>query len=169
MIELLEEGIIPMNLSWRAGIGKNIPNPQSHVSNPYQISQPEEFYDGGIKLTRVNEPIKYPYGDIDITGTLIPEIDTQVTDVIEKYNGQELNGKTMLLIKEELKKTCLNIKSKYRMYLNQNFYDTLYNQCNIAYNDFSKLQEGINSLTEFIDINGKIYGNPLLIYGYFQL
>lgn len=169
MNNFLDEGIIPQNFNWRAGIGKDISNPQTNMNNPYQSYQPEELYDGGIKLTKVNEPIKYPYGNVDLTEQLIPEIDTQVTDVIEKYNGQELNGKTMLLIKEELKKTCLNIKSKYRMYLNQNFYNTLYNQCNIAYNDFSKLQEGINSFTEFININGKIYGNPLLIYGYFQL
>lgn len=168
MEEILQEGIIPQGFNWRAGIGKDISQSQNQVNNTLLNTQ-QDLYDGGIKLTRVNEPLKYPYGDIDITGTLIPEIDTQVSDVVEKYNGQHLDGKIMLNIKEELKKTCLNIKSKYRMYLNQNFYDTLYNQCNIAYNDFCKLKEGINSLTEFVEINGKIYGNPLLIYGYFQL
>lgn len=167
MNNFLDEGIIPMNLSWRAGIGKDIPNPQSHISNPYQS---EELYDGGIKLTRVNEPIKWPYADVDLSESLIPEIDTQVSDILEKYNNSLLDGRTLLNIKEELKKTCLNIKSKYRVYMTEKFYNKLYDQCNRAYTQsFITLKEGINALTEFVEIDGKIYGNPLLIYGFFQL
>lgn len=168
MSEFIDEGIIPMNMSWRAGIGKDIQNPQQHASNFTQ--QQNDLYDGGIKLTRVNEPIRYPYGNVDLTEQLIPEIDTQVTDVLKKYNNKELDGRTLLNIKEELKRTCLNIKSKYRMYLNEGFYNRLYNQCKMAYEqNFITLKEDINALTEFVNINGELYGNPLLIYGFFQL
>lgn len=170
MNNFLDEGIIPQNFNWRAGIGKDISNPQTNINNPYQSYQPEELYDGGIKLTRVNEPIRYPYGNVDLSEQLLPEIDTQVSDVLERYNHKELNGRILLEIKEELKRTCLNIKSKYRAFLNEGFYNKLYEQCKTAYEqNFVNLKEDINALTEFIDINGKIYGNPLLIYGYFQL
>lgn len=168
MVEFIDEGIIPMNMSWRAGIGKDIQNLQQHTSNFTQ--QQNDLYDGGIKLTRVNEPIRYPYGNVDLTEQLIPEIDTQVSDILKKYNGKELDGRTLLNIKEELKRTCLNIKSKYRMYLNEGFYNRLYNQCKMAYEqNFITLKEDINALTEFVNINGELYGNPLLIYGFFQL
>lgn len=167
-MNIIDEGIIPMNMNWRAGIGKDIQNPQQHTSNFTQ--QQNDLYDGGIKLTRVNEPIRYPYGNVDLTEQLLPEIDTQVTEVLERYNHKELDGRMLLNIKEELKRTCLNIKSKYRMYMNEGFYNRLYNQCKIAYEqNFLTLKEGINALTEFIEIDGKLYGNPLLIYGYFQL
>lgn len=164
---MIDEGIIPMNMNWRAGIGKNVQNPQQQISN---FTQQNDLYDGGIKLTRVNEPIRYPYGNIDLTEQLLPEIDTQVTEVLERYNHKELDGRTLLNIKEELKRTCLNIKSKYRMYMNEGFYNRLYNQCKMAYEqNFVTLKEGINVMTEFVEINGELYGNPLLIYGYFQL
>lgn len=166
MNDFIDEGIIPQNFNWRAGIGKD----SSQVQPVNQFNNQTDLYDGGIKLTRVNEPVRYPYRQIDLTNQLLPEIDTQVTDVIERYNNKELNGRTLLEIKEELKKTCLNIKSKYRMYLNEGFYNALYNQCKWAYeNDFSKLKENINALTEFVEVNGKLYGNPLLIYGFFQM
>ena len=169
MTEFIDEGIIPMNMSWRAGIGTNIQNPQQHTSN-FMQQQQNDLYDDGIKLTRVNEPIRYPYGNVDLTEQLIPEIDTQVSDILKKYNGKELDGRTLLNIKEELKRTCLNIKSKYRMYLNEGFYNRLYNQCKMAYEqNFITLKEDINALTEFVNINGELYGNPLLIYGFFQL
>ena len=165
-MNMINEGIVPMNMNWRAGIGTNIQNQAQSINN----NQYNDLYDGGIKLTRVNEPIKYPYTNIDLTESLLPEIDTQVTDVLERYNHTELDGRTLLNIKEELKKTCLNIKSKYRMYLNDNFYNRLYEQCKRVYEqNFLTLKEGINALTEFIQIDGKLYGNPLLIYGYFQL
>lgn len=165
--DYINEGIIPQNFNWRAGIGKDISNPQQHINNPYQQ---DTLYDGGIKLTRNNEPIRYPYGNVDLSESLLPEIDTQVTDVLEKYNGKELNGRTLLEIKEDLKKTCLNIKSKYKFYMNEGFYNKLYNQCKYAFEqDFSKLREDVNAMTEFIDIDGKLYGNPLLIYGFFQM
>lgn len=164
---MIDESVIPQNFNWRAGIGKDIQNPQQQISN---FSQQDDLYDGGIKLTRTNEPVKYPYGNVDLTEQLIPEIDTQVSDILEKYVHSELNGRTLLNIKEELKQTCLNIKSKYRFYMNEGFYNSLYNQCKYAYdNEFSKLKEGINAMTEFVEIDGKLYGNPLLIYGYFQL
>lgn len=168
MTEFIDEGIIPMNMNWRAGIRTNIQNPQQHTSNFTQ--QQNDLYDGGIKLTRVNEPIRYPYGNVDLSEQLIPEIDTQVSDILKKYNSKELDGRTLLNIKEELKRTCLNIKSKYRMYLNEGFYNKLYNQCKMAYEqNFITLKEDINALTEFVNINGELYGNPLLIYGFFQL
>ena len=165
--QLLDESIIPMNMGWRAGIGQDIQNSQQQIS---KFNQQNDLYDGGIKLTRVNEPIKYPYVNIDLTEQLIPEIDIQVSDILKKYNNKNLDGRTLLNIKEELKRTCLNIKSKYRMYLNDGFYDRLYNQCKIAYEqNFITLKEDINALTEFIKINEELYVNPLLIYGYFQL
>ena len=165
--QLLDESIIPMNMRWRAGIGKDIQNSQQQISN---FNQQNDLYDGGIKLTRVNEPIKYPYVNIDLTEQLIPEIDIKVSDILKKYNNKKLDGRTLLNIKEEFKRTCLNIKSKYRMYLNDGFYDRLYNQCKIAYEqNFITLKEDINALTEFIKINEELYVNPLLIYGYFQL
>ena len=164
---MIDEGIIPMNMNWRAGIGKDVQNPQQHISN---FTQQNDLYDGGIKLTRVNEPIKYPYANVDLTEQLLPEIDAQVTEVLERYNHKELDGRTLLNIREELKRTCLNIKSKYRMYMNEGFYNRLYNQCKMAYEqNFVTLKEGINVMTEFVEINGELYGNPLLIYGYFQL
>lgn len=165
MIEI-KEGIIPQNFSWRAGIGKDT----SQVQQSQQFNNQEELYDDGIRLTRVNEPIRWPYGNVDLTEQLLPEIDTQVTNVLEKYIGEPFDGRTMLNIKEELKKTCLNIKSKYRMYMNESFYNRLYNQCKTAYEqNFVTLKEGINALTEFVEIDGNLYGNPLLIYGFFQL
>lgn len=165
--QLLDESIIPMNMGWRAGIGQDIQNSQQQISN---FNQQNDLYDGGIKLTRVNEPIRYPYVNIDLTEQLIPEIDIQVSDILKKYNNKKLDGRTLLNIKEELKRTCLNIKSKYRMYLNDGFYDRLYNQCKMAYEqNFITLKEDINALTEFIKINEELYVNPLLIYGYFQL
>lgn len=164
---MIDEGIIPMNMNWRAGIGKDVQNPQQQISN---FTQQNDLYDGGIKLTRVNEPIRYPYANVDLTEQLLPEIDTQVTEVLERYNHKELDGRTLLNIKEELKRTCLNIKSKYRMYMNEGFYNRLYNQCKMTYEqNFVTLKEGINVMTEFVEINGELYGNPLLIYGYFQL
>ena len=167
MNDYIDEGIVPQNFNWRAGIGKNVQNPQQQISN---FNQQDDLYDGGIKLTRVNEPIRYPYGNVDLTEQLLPEIDTQVTEVLERYNHKELDGRTLLNIKEELKRTCLNIKSKYRMYMNDGFYNRLYNQCKMAYEqNFVTLKEGINALTEFVEVNGELYGNPLLIYGYFQL
>jgi len=167
MNDYIDEGIIPMNMNWRAGIGKDVQNPQQQISN---FTQQNDLYDGGIKLTRVNEPIRYPYGNIDLTEQLLPEIDTQVTEVLERYNHKELDGRTLLNIKEELKRTCLNIKSKYRMYMDEGFYNRLYNQCKMAYEqNFVTLKEGINALTEFVEVNGELYGNPLLIYGYFQM
>ena len=168
MVEFIDEGIIPMNMNWRAGIGKDIQNPQQHTSNFKQ--QQNDLYDGGIKLTRANKVIRYPYRNIDLSEQLIPEIDTQVSDILKKYNNKILDGRTLLNIKEELKITCLNIKSKYKMYLNDDFYDRLYNQCKMAYEqNFITLKEDINALTEFVNINGELHGNPLLIYGFFQL
>ena len=163
----LNEGIIPQNFNWRAGIGKDISNPQQHISNPYQQ---DDLYDGGIKLTRINEPIQWPYGNVDLTEQLIPEIDTQVSSVLEKYICEQIDTALLISIKEEIKRVCLNIKSKYRMYMNENFYNRLYEQCRKAYEqNFVTLKEGINALTEFVVIDGNLYGNPLLIYGYFQL
>ena len=159
----IDEGIIPMNMRWRAGIGKDIKKQDIQSYN----TDTNILYDGGIKLTRVNEPVKYPYNNVDLTDQLLPEIDTQVTEVLKKYN--KLDGRTTLNIKEDLKRVCLNIKSKYKMYLNEGFYNSLYNTCNTAFNEFIKLKDGINSMTEFIEIDGKIYGNPSLVYGYFQL
>ena len=165
--QLLDESIISMNMGWRAGIGKDIQNSQQQILN---FNQQNNLYDGGIKLARVNEPIKYPYVNIDLTEQLIPEIDIQVSDILKKYNNKNLDGRTLLNIKEELKRTCLNIKSKYRMYLNDGFYDRLYNQCKMAYEqNFITLKEDINAITEFIKINEELYVNPFLIYGYFQL
>ena len=165
--QLLDESIISMNMGWRAGIGKDIQNSQQQILN---FNQQNDLYDGGIKLARVNEPIKYPYVNIDLTEQLIPEIDIQVSDILKKYNNKNLDGRTLLNIKEELKRTCLNIKSKYRMYLNDGFYDRLYNQCKMAYEqNFITLKEDINAITEFIKINEELYVNPFLIYGYFQL
>lgn len=46
----------------------------------------------------------------------------------------------------------------------------IYNQCQIAYNEnFKNLKEDVNPTTEFIQIDGILYGNPFLIYEFFQL
>jgi len=56
------------------------------------------------------------------------------------------------------------------MYMNEGFYNKLYNQCKLAFErNFVNLKEGTNAMTEFIEVNGELYGNPLLIYGFFQM
>ena len=168
MTEYIDEGIIPYNMTWRVGIGKDTSQVNhDQMSNPYQ---PEELYDGGIKLTREKIVPKYPYANVDLSESLLPEIDAQVSEALEKYKYEPINGKLLLMVKEELKRICLNIKAKYRMYMTESFYNKLYSQCKTAYEqNFVTLKEGINALTEFVEINGELYGNPLLIYGYFQL
>jgi len=171
-VTFINEGIIPQNFSWRAGIGTDTAKVQQPAQQPTNniYNNQEELYDGGIKLTRDKIVPKYPYGNVDLTEQLIPEIDTQVTTILERYKGKVLDTRLLMEVKDELKKTCLGIKSKYRMYMNEGFYNKLYNQCKLAFErNFVNLKEGTNAMTEFIEVNGELYGNPLLIYGFFQM
>ena len=166
MNDYIDEGIIPQNFNWRAGIGKD--STQVQQQNIY--NNQEELYDGGIRLTRENAIPKWPYANVNLTEQLLAEIDTQVTDAINKYRFEVLDTILTMKIKEELKQICFNIKSKYKMYMNEGFYNALYNQCKTAYEqNFVTLRDDINVLTEFVEIDGTLYGNPLLIYGYFQM
>ena len=162
MNEMIDEAVIPYNFNWRAGIGKD-------ASQQVNFNNKNDLYDGGIKLTRANEPIKYPYGQVDLTDQLLFQIDSETTDVLERHSGETLDTRLCMNIKNELKNVCSNIRSKYRYYLNEGFYNALYNACNNQYNnEFINLKEDMNAMTEFVQVNGKIYGNPLLIYGFFQ-
>jgi hypothetical protein len=98
------------------------------------------------------------------------EIDAQVTEVEDSYDGKELTSGVQMEYRNKLKNVCRGIKQKYGKYLNQNFYDNLYNICMSNYNgSFSQVRNGINPTVEFVDANQKIYANPLLVYQYFQL
>ena len=196
--DYIDEGIVPMNMSWRAGIGKNVDIQQTFQSMPtnranshdsikpynQSVNSPwngddsllpgnEELYDGGIRLTYSKDNTNnVPLGEVppSFYQDLMYEIDSQVSEVEDSFNGKELNGGTSLEYRTKLKDTCRKIKAKYGKYFNQKFYGNLYDTCMRSYNSqFSSLRNGVNPTVEFVDANKKIYANPLLIYQYFQL
>ena len=166
---MINEGIVPMNMSWRSGIGREINNNNKNICN---TNKDHQFIDTGIFLSNAENSKNTTYfkPDSSFVEDLINEIDTQSTTILEKYNFNQLNARVLFNIKNDLKNICLNIKNKYNKYLNNLFYQRLYNQCQIAYNEnFKNLKEDVNPTTEFIQIDGILYGNPFLIYEFFQL
>lgn len=163
----IDESVIPMNMPWRAGIGKDIPG---NIMTPREASDNTVLYDGGIRLTHKAENPTGLYKDElkDIHNQLLYEIDTRVTDTIAQYNGKPLEMRTIMMIKDSLKKTCHDIRGKYRAYINTDFMNMLYDVCMNAYRtEFSKLRDNVDETKEFIEIDKVLYGNPLLIYQYF--
>lgn len=196
--ELIEEGIIPMDMTWRAGIGKDVDMKQAFnpmkgmgatchdkvqpynqsVNSPWNQDDPllpgaEDLYDGGIKLTYSKDNSNnVSLGEVppSFYQDLMYEIDTQISDIEDSFNGKELDANTILDYRTKLKNACRGIKARYGKYLNQKFYDDLYNTCMQSYNNqFGTLRPGVNPTVEFVDANKKIYANPLLVYQYFQL
>lgn len=194
----IDEGVIPMNMNWRAGIGQDVdikqafnsmkPNGASmhdqvrpnnfSVNSPWNQEDPllpgqEDLYDGGIRLTYSKDNTNnVKLGEVppSFYQDLMYEIDAQVTEVEDSYDGKELTSGVQMEYRNKLKNVCRGIKQKYGKYLNQNFYDNLYNICMSNYNgSFSQVRNGINPTVEFVDANQKIYANPLLVYQYFQL
>jgi len=192
--QYIDESIIPMNMGWRAGIGQdrdytsisgqsvNMHSPvhpyQNSINSPYNMEDPllpgrEELWDGGIRLTySKNNKNNVPLGEVppSFYQDLMYQIESEVKDVQDSYNGKVLDSRTSFEYRDKLKKVCLGIKRKYGQYLNDKFYDNLYNKCMNEYNqEFANLKLGCNPTVEFIDAHQKIYANPLLIYQYFQL
>lgn len=196
--DYIDEGVIPMNMNWRAGIGQDVDIKQAFnamknhdstmhdtikpyntsVNSPWNQEDPllpgkEDLYDGGIRLTYSKDNSNnVALGEVppSFYQDLMYEIDTQVTDIQDSYDGKELDSNTQFEYRDRLKKACQNIKARYGKYLKQDFYDNLYNICMGEYNsNFAGLRNGVNPTVEFVDANKKIYANPLLIYQYFQL
>lgn len=176
--EYIDEGIIPMNMNWRAGIGQDIKPNNPSVNSPWNVENPnlpgqEDLWDGGIRLTYTKDNTNnVPLGEVppSFYQDLMYQIESDVQDTIEHFSGKELNTRTSMDFRDELKRKCIGLKRKYGQFLNDGFYNDLYNKCMNEYNtDFQSLKNGINPTVEFVDAYQKIYPNPLLIYQYFQL
>ena len=193
--QLIDESIIPMNMGWRAGIGQNtdsmppmdwgptnmhsqIQPRNGSVNSPWNQDDPllpgkEDLWDGGIRLTYSKDnKNNVPIGEVppSFYQDLMYQIESDVQDTIEQFSGKELDTRTSMDFRNVLKNKCVSLKRRYAQFLNDGFYDSLYNKCVSEYNrDFANLKQGCNPTIEFIDVNQKIYPNPLLIYQYFQL
>lgn len=176
MNNIIEEGIVPQNFSWRAGIGKDS-NPtvpvQQNVNQPVTDNMPghNDLYDGGIKLHyQHSQDKKNPFFNPNDSfyEDLVNQIDTLMTDVTMKYVHEDADIRMQIQIKDEMKNVALGIKEKYGVYLHEGFMDKLYNRCSTAFMSFNQLP-GATAMTEFVFIDGTLHINPLLIYQFFQL
>ena len=196
--QLIDEGIVPYDMGWRAGIGKNVDIKQAFnpmktnipnyhdtikpynqsVNSPWNQDDPllpgrEDLWDGGIKLTYSKDNSNnVQLGEVppSFYQDLMYQIESDVQDTIHDFEGKELNSRTQFEFRDSLKKKCVGLKRKYGKYLNDGFMNDLYNKCMAEYkSDFEPLKNGINPTVEFVDAYKKIYPNPLLIYQYFQL
>lgn len=193
--QLIDESIIPMNMGWRAGIGQNtdamspmdwgptnihskIQPRNNSVNSPWNQEDPllpgqEDLWDGGIRLTYSKDnKNNVSIGQVppSFYQDFMYEIESQVKDIQDSFKGRELDTRTSMEYRDKLKAACLGLKRRYGQFLNDGFYDSLYNKCISEYNrDFANLRPGCNPTIEFIDANQNIYANPLLIYQYFQL
>ena len=193
--QLIDESIIPMNMGWRAGIGQNtdsmppmdfgptnmhsqIQLRNNSVNSPWNQEDPllprqEDLWDGGIRLTYSKDnKNNVPIGQVppSFYQDFMYEIESQVKDIQDSFKGRELDTRTSMEYRDKLKSVCVGLKRRYGQFLNDGFYDSLYNKCVSEYNrDFANLRPGCNPTIEFIDANQNIYANPLLIYQYFQL
>lgn len=193
--QLIDESIIPMNMGWRAGIGQNtdsmppmdcgptnmhsqIQPRNNSVNSPWNQEDPllpgqEDLWDGGIRLTYSKDnKNNVPIGQVppSFYQDFMYEIESQVKDIQDSFKGRELDTRTSMEYRDKLKSVCVGLKRRYGQFLNDGFYDSLYNKCVSEYNrDFANLRPGCNPTIEFIDANQNIYANPLLIYQYFQL
>lgn len=193
--QLIDESIIPMNMGWRAGIGQNtdsmppmdwsstnmhsqIQPRNNSVNSPWNQEDPllpgqEDLWDGGIRLTYSKDnKNNVPIGQVppSFYQDFMYEIESQVKDIQDSFKGKELDTRTSMEYRDKLKSICIGLKRRYGQFLNDGFYDSLYNKCVSEYNrDFANLRPGCNPTIEFIDANQNIYANPLLIYQYFQL
>lgn len=169
----INEGVIPQNFSWRAGIGTdttpNVPTQQQPMID--NMPGHDDLYDGGIKLHYQHSydkrnpffnPTDSFYED------LVNQIDTLMTDVAEKYIYENADTRTQMKIKDEMKQVAFDIKKKYGAYMHEGFMDKLYNRCSTAFRSFCQLP-GATAMTEFIYLDGTLHINPLLIYQFFQL
>ncbi len=193
--QYIDEGIVPMNMGWRAGIGQNtdsmppmdwgatnmhsqIQPRNGSVNSPWNQEDPllpgkEDLWDGGIRLTYSKDnKNNVPVGQVPASfyQDLMYEIEGQVKDIQDSFDGKVLDTRTSMEYREKLKAACIGLKRRYAQFLNDGFYDSLYNKCVGEYNSqFANHKLGCNPTVEFIDADQKIYANPLLIYQYFQL
>jgi len=150
-MEQINEGVIPYNFNWRAGLNGNL---KQHTYNPTEI-QPTD--NGQSKKN-----------NIQFNSSLIYEIDVHVTDILLN-KGKEINWQN---IKSKIK-TYLNVqvKQKYGDLLTKNFYEHLHQICLTQYTtNWVMLCGNYNvqdvSGTEYI-FDKKTYEfhiNPFLIY-----
>lgn len=112
-MEQINEGVIPYNFNWRAGLNGNL---KQHTYNPTEI-QPTD--DGQSKKN-----------NIQFNSSLIYEIDVHVTDILLN-KGKEINWQN---IKSKIK-TYLNVqvKQKYGNLITKSFYDQLHQICLTQY------------------------------------
>jgi hypothetical protein len=112
-MEQINEGVIPYNFNWRAGLNGNL---KQHTYNPMEI-QPTD--NGQSKKN-----------NIQFNSSLIYEIDVHVTDILLN-KGKEINWQN---IKSKIK-TYLNVqvKQKYGDLLTKNFYEHLHQICLTQY------------------------------------
>lgn len=149
-MEQINEGMIPYNFNWRAGLSGDLKQP---TYNPIEMQ------------TTANNQAK---NNIQFNNSLIYEIDVHITDILLN-KGKELNWQN---IKSKIK-TYLNVqvKQKYGDLITKNFYEQLHQICLTQYTtNWVMLCGNYNvqdvSGTEYIfDKNThEFHINPFLIY-----
>lgn len=190
---ITEQGIIPMNMGWRAGINTERPNTNIPAQTPYGMSFPSSdipmpanvkrefgmvtdapmYAFDSERVNTIQAPVIEEPKNIKPTPefcqSFVAEIDTCVNDICSNYSSSEINSKVTYEIKSKIKDICHYYFSKYKQFNKEDLTNYLYNYCSSAFASFMSLDPNANTLTEIIKKDGKIYINPLIVYQYSQI
>lgn len=111
MEELINEaGIIPMDLKWRAGIGKEVPDTYSkpsNISNPQPVMNKGEFY-----------------------YSLLGETINIINGLIQSYLNRDISDTDLIILKSSLRNKIVERFGGYRKYIGLDFFNYLRNGIN---------------------------------------
>lgn len=172
--QINEASIIPVNFSWRAGIGQNIPSvsaqPQGHGFNPFDTS----FHPGHAWDPKAAGPITHADAqknktNVQFAQSFLAEIDTHLTDICEKYKNDTPDVNTYNKAKSEMRQWFMDAYKKYKDHIGKDFMEILYNTCLQAYTTQWVMicgNVGVKdvSSTEYVFSNRGIEVNPFVAY-----
>lgn len=142
---LNEASVIPVNFSWRAGIGTqaapgaNVPPADpastcgfSPFSKSFEPMQSYKMPQGMSPAEYANPGDKYK-GQMEFNQTLLYEIDANLTDISEQYKFEPMDNKTWAALKQDMRNYLAKTANKYKANISDKFLELLYNTCLQAY------------------------------------
>lgn len=180
MEQQINEAGLPMNFSWRAGIGQNGQGmPQQNIPNYQQPVNGFTPFDNGFKpyqsyripqgLSPQELATMNKRGDLEFKQSLLAEIDTNVNDICNDLLNDVYKGNLRELIKQRLRNYFVSVVNKYKSSISGDFFELLYNTCLTAYTNQWVMvcgTAGASSIseTEYLYVGGRLYLNPFMIY-----